>query len=103
MEEQRNFNLCVNLAYDEEKDMFIISYFEEERALFQIGMVPEAFERMVGDMVKVIKNYNLEKANRYLESKKNEEQKTIETDESTAGNSISDPSNENQRDQTQSE
>lgn len=62
--------LGMNLAFDEDYQMFIITYFKQDQALFQVKMTPEGFEKFTADMVRVVKNYNLHQAQQYQERMK---------------------------------
>lgn len=88
--------LQMTLQWDDENDLFVLSYLEGERALFQVKMAPESFEKLTHDMVKTIKNYNLFKAQQYMERKDVEEK-------NGKGNFLPDLSSSDQPDQAKSE
>ena len=67
--------ISLNMSFDEESNFFVLTYFRKAGALFQVKMHPNQFERMVTDMMRVIKNYNLNEAQKYLDQK-NAQQET---------------------------
>jgi len=81
MKQSPNEGLCVNLSYDDEKGMFLISYFDGETALFQVSIAPASFEKMTNDMLRTVKNYNLFMAQQYLERKNEKEEGTPDASE----------------------
>ncbi len=59
--------LSMSLTWNDEHGVFVLSYLEGDRALFQVKMTPQAFEKMTSDMVRTVKNYNLHQAQKYME------------------------------------
>lgn len=57
----------MELSYQEETDLFCITYFEEHNAVFQCRMVPSNFEAFTADLVRTVKDYNLFQAKLYQE------------------------------------
>ena len=47
------------LNWDDERHMFVMTYQEGDKLLFQVKMCPESFENMTSDMIRTVKNYNL--------------------------------------------
>ncbi len=74
MTEEQKPELRMTLQYDDENDLFVLSYLNGEHIAFQIKMGPLDFEKLTGDMVRTVKNYNLMKAQQYLEKKEQHEQ-----------------------------
>lgn len=75
--------LQMNLQFDETCEMFVLSYLEGDKALFQVKMTPGAFEKMTADMVRTVKNYNLFQAEKFKE--KINEQKDNATADNNSG------------------
>ena len=71
--------LQMNLSWDDENELFVMSYLEGDRAIFQIKMAPPSFEKLTHDMVKTIKNYNLYQAQKYQERLNGEKEQSAST------------------------
>ena len=67
MEEEKNVE--IHLGYEDQLNMFLITFVQGTNALFQFKMVPENFEKLTADMVKTVKNYNLYEAQKFQEKK----------------------------------
>jgi len=84
IEETPDEGLRMTLQWDEENEMFVMSYLEGTRAIFQVKLAPASFERLTHDMIRTIKNYNLYQAQQFME-KQNGDQKNVD------GGSLPDP------------
>jgi hypothetical protein len=67
----------LEVKWDYEAQVFIFTIKDQEEIYFQMTLYPESFEKLTSDMVKVLKNYNLYRAEQYL-SRKEAEQNEIE-------------------------
>jgi len=65
--EKKDVDLAMHLNWDDEINMFIISYLQDSKAVFQIRMSPVSFEKMTEDMIRTVKNYNLFQAQKHQE------------------------------------
>lgn len=63
----------IRLNFDE-SGMFLMTFVEGTKALFQIKMNPENFEKLSNDMIRIVKNYNLYQIQKYNESKNGKEE-----------------------------
>lgn len=63
-------SLGMTLSFDDDYQLFVITYFKKDAALFQVKMTPEGFQKFSNDMIRVVKNYNLHQAQQYQERMK---------------------------------
>lgn len=72
MSENKSVNM--KLTYDEEGCVFLMGFYVEGESVIAIKLSPDNFQNLTADMVKAVKNYNLQQAKEYTER-----QKQIET------------------------
>ena len=77
--QEHNDSLGMTLSFDDDYDLFILTYVNEGKSIFQVKMTPQTFEKLTADMIRVIKNYNLHKLEEYQNRKE-------KTDERRTGN-----------------
>lgn len=65
------FPVSMNLTYDDEVKLFILTFYSDKNPVFQCRMQPENFENFTNDLIRTVKNYNLFLAKQYQE-KQNE-------------------------------
>lgn len=74
-----DFNdLRMLLGFDDENHLYVLQWVDGEKSIFQVKMTPQTFEALTADMVRVVKNYNLDQAMQYKE--KQNESKKIDVD-----------------------
>ena len=61
--------LCLKMFFDEINNVFVFCFQENENSIFQFKLAPKDFENLTGDMVKTVKNYNLNEALKFQEEK----------------------------------
>jgi len=81
-------DLGMTLCFDEENELFILAFVVEGKSIFQVKMTPQTFDKLTSDMVRVVKDYNLEKAKQYLAKKEQQDGNAI-TDQSEKGEETS--------------
>jgi len=57
----------MHLGYDDQADLFTLTFNEGDQPVFQCRMLPHNFEQFTADMIKTVKNYNLYQAQLYKE------------------------------------
>ena len=57
----------MHLGYDDQADLFTLTFNEGDQPVFQLRMLPHNFEQFTADMIKTVKNYNLYQAQLYKE------------------------------------
>ena len=65
---------AMRINYDDKTNLYIMTFVDdrkEDRPIFEIKMPIQDFEKLTADMLKMVKNQNLQQAREYLE-KKNE-------------------------------
>ena len=71
-------SLKMLLGFDDENHLYVLQWVDGEKSIFQVKMTPQTFEALTADMVRVVKNYNLDQAMQYKE--KQNESKKIDVD-----------------------
>jgi hypothetical protein len=78
------------LSFDEDSSLFLLTFHEGERAVFQVRMTPENFEKFTADMVRTVKNYNLFMAQKYQEAQNEQSQQPKDGEQLNIGNGLLD-------------
>ena len=82
--------LGINLMFDEESHMYVISFIEGQKAIFQVKMSTTAFEKLSNDMIRTVKNYNLYQAQQYQEKMKNGQKEDLSGEALNLGGGLPD-------------
>lgn len=96
--EEKDDALGIRLQFDE-SGLFVISFVEGEKAMFQVKLTPASFEKLTNDMIKIVKNFNLHQAQQYQEAQNAKK----EAESAGKGGELSDLPNADNADQTESE
>lgn len=95
-EEKEKLPFGMHLTFDEENHLFVISFVEDNKAIFQVKMCPPAFEKMSADIVRTIKNYNLYQIEQMNERLNEEKSKITEIESSGRIEDLSSANRSNQ-------
>jgi hypothetical protein len=79
----------MKLEYDPQIDAFRMIYFNGESHLLSITILPQDFEKLANDMVKIVKDYNLAQAEQYQKKVNDEQAKESSAVESESSSVVS--------------
>jgi len=63
--------LKLEIEVDENLEAFFLTFKDEFQTLLELTLSPDTFELLTNDMLKFVKNYNLERAKQYTEKRHN--------------------------------